>query len=124
MLAALTVPTNLIDRHFLLMGIVNETYRQRQDPTLAAKCAEVSELHLEEFSRIAPALRREMGGVLPRVTTFQHYATLLADEGAFDQAIAVCKLAIEYDLRDNTKSGFLGRIERIRKKQTKATGVS
>jgi hypothetical protein len=123
MLEALSVPTNPIDRHFLLMGIVNETYRRRQDEEMAARCAEVSELHLREFAQIAPGLRRDMGGSLPRVTTFQHFATLLTERGEFDRAVAVCEQAIEFGLNDNTKSGFEGRIARIRKKQVKVSSV-
>ncbi len=122
MLRVLSVPTNRIDRHFLLMGIVKETYRMRADPLMAGKCAEISELHLAEFSGIAPALKRDMGGTLPRVTTFQHYAALLTERGDFARAVAVCELAMAYGLRDGTKSGFPGRIDRIRKKQAKARG--
>ena len=101
------------------VGIVNATYKRRSQAEMASKCAEVAELHLSEFSIIAPALRREMGGFLPRVTTFQHYATLLAERGDFDRAVAVCETAIEYGLQDKTKSGFSGRIERIRKAQAR-----
>lgn len=80
-------------------------------------------MHVTEFPEIAPALKRDMGGVLPRVSTFQHLATVLTETGEFAGAIRVRELAIEYGLQDNTKSGFEGRIERIKKKWAKRTNT-
>jgi hypothetical protein len=119
MLRALSVKTNPIDRHFLLMGIVEQSYRRRSDPEMARTCSRVAELHIAEFSSIAPALERDMGGILPHVTTFQHYATLLSEQREFDKAIEVCTKALALGLHDGTQSGFEGRIERIKKQKAK-----
>lgn len=116
MLRAANLQTNLVDRHFLLSGIVKETYKRRAEPELATLCAQYSEQHLAEFQTIAPALKADVG-TLPRVPTFQHYATLLAEQGDFERAIWVCELAKYYGLEDGTKAGFDGRMARIRKKQ-------
>jgi hypothetical protein len=116
MLRAASLQTNLVDRHFLLSGIVKETYKRRAEPELAALCAQYSEQHLAEFQTIAPALKADMG-TLPRVPTFQYYATLLGEQGDFERAIWVCELAKYYGLEDGTKAGFDGRMARIRKKQ-------
>jgi hypothetical protein len=118
MLGALDTQTNPVDRHFLLMCIVNETYRLRSDFKMAEKCLEVAQMHLDYFPVIAPALKREFDDILPRVSTFQHYATVLTERGEFDLAIKVCETAIVYGLDDGTKGGYRGRIERIKKKAT------
>lgn len=115
MLSALELKTNAIDRHFLLMGIVSETYKHRGDPEMAQICSRVAEMHIAEFPQIARPLKSDMDGILPRVTTFQHYATLLTEQSRFDRAIEVCETAIRFGLHDGTKSGFEGRIERIKK---------
>ena len=120
---ALNKQTNPIDRHFLLMGIVDQAYKKRADPEMAKLCATVAEMHIAEFSEIAPSLKKEMGGVLPRVTTFQKYATLLCERGGFQRAIEVCQEALRYGLHDNTKNGFEGRIARIKKQQKKSGGA-
>jgi len=117
MLKALGTRTNKIDRHFLLQGIVQQCYKARSDPKLRAKCLEIGRLHLEEFPSIAPALKRDMGGTLPRVSTFQHLSTVLTEDGEYEKAIEVCEIAKRFGLHDGTKSGFDGRIARIRKKQ-------
>ena len=110
---------DLVDRHFLLMAVVAETYRLRSDPQMANKCLQVAQSHCDEFSSIVGELKAwssESGHDLPRVPTFQHYATLLTERGEFDRAIQVCESAIGFGLDDGTKGGYEGRIERIKKK--------
>lgn len=119
MLQAANVKTNLIDRHFLLQTIVTETYKLRKEKIYRKICVEYAEKHLKEFSSIAPALKKEMGGTLPYVKTFQHYATIMTEDGEYEKAISICENALEYGLHDNTKSGFEGRISRIKKKTEK-----
>jgi hypothetical protein len=113
MLAVRGLQTHPIDRHFLLMGIVGQTYRKRQDPQMRALCIETAKQHIQEFATIASALRDDLGGWLPRVSTFTNFATVLAEDGKFAEAIAVCKEAMRYGLHDGTKGGFRGRITRI-----------
>lgn len=119
MLKAVDLKTNPIDRHFLLQSIVGATYRLRKDEKYRILCIEYSEKNLEEFPEISPALKEDMGGSFPLVTTFQHYATVLSEANNFDKAIEVCHQALSYGLHDNTQSGFIGRIKRIGKKAQK-----
>lgn len=115
MVGVLECKTNPIDRHFLLMGIVDQTYKNRHDTEQATLLQKAAELHLAEFPAIKPALEQDMDGVLPRVTTFQKYATYLTEQGDYAKAIDVCNQAISYGLHDGTKSGYEGRIARIAK---------
>jgi hypothetical protein len=117
MIDALESKTNHIERHFLLMGIVDQSYKNRSDINNAALLRKLAEMHLAEFPKIKPALKKQMDGILPRVTTFQKYATFLAEKGEYEKAIEVCEQAIGHGLHDGTKSGFEGRIERIKKKK-------
>lgn len=114
MLAARSVGTNPIDRHFLLQGIVKETYRLRRDPDMRRLCIETGVTHLSEFSVIGPALRIDMGGSLPRVPSFTWLATALAEDGRVDEAVQVCETAAHFGLEDGTKGGYPGRAERLR----------
>lgn len=118
MLSQLSVKTNLVDRHFLLMNIVKETYRNRQDPKMRETLLQVAQIHIDEFSKIKPALIRSTG-CLPSVPTFQKYATVLTEDGNYNKAIEVCKLALKYGLHDGTKGGFEARITNIQKKREK-----
>ncbi|MBK7626011.1 MAG: hypothetical protein IPJ16_02215 [Bacteroidales bacterium] len=113
MLKAANTQTNPIDRHFLLQSIVTESYKLRKDEKYRKICTEFSEKHLQEFPSLAPALKEDMGGSLPRISTFQHYATILTENEEYEKAIEVCQLAISYGLHDGTKAGFEGRISRI-----------
>lgn len=119
MLKAVSKKTNLIDRHYLLQSIVGAAYKLRKKEAYRKLCVEYSEMHLQEFPSIIPALKQDSGGILPRVTTFQNYATLLTENGEYEQAIKICEQAMKFGLHDNTKTGFEGRIERIKKKAAK-----
>jgi hypothetical protein len=81
--------------------------------------AEPIQKHLSELPDIIPPLKLDLG-TLPRISTFQEYATVLAEDGKFEKAIDVCKIALSYGLHDGTKSGFDGRISRIEKKANKS----
>jgi hypothetical protein len=116
MIKALDKKTNWIDRHFLLMNIVDKAYKERSKAESAALLRKVAELHLSEFPQIKPVLKKEMDGILPRVSTFQKYATFLSENGEYETAIRVCEQAIAEGLHDGTKTGFEGRIARIKKK--------
>jgi hypothetical protein len=119
MLHAMSLKTNPIDRHFLLLSIVEQTYAKRSDPQMREICRSVGETHIQEFGEIVPALKTDFHGIIPRVPTFQHLATVYTEDGNYDQAIEVCKTAIRHGLDDNTKSGFEERITRIERQRKK-----
>lgn len=115
MLAAMDAPAHPIDRHHLLQSIVGEAYKDRKNEASRDILFRVAQIHLDEFPKLAPKLKSHVG-FMPRVSTFQHYATALSEVGDFKKAVDVCRLAIEYDLHDGTQSGYEGRIERLEKK--------
>lgn len=106
MLKAVESKTNPIDRHFLLQSIVDASYKLRKNSKYRQICIEYAEEHLQEFQDIVPALKEDMGGTLPRISTFQNYATVLTENSEYNRAISICEEALKLGLRDNTKSGF------------------
>jgi hypothetical protein len=103
-----------IDRHFLLQGIVKETYRRRNDPEMRRLCIETGKTHLAEFSGIGPALCVDMGGTLPRVPSIAWLATALAEIGRIEEAVEMCEAAVRLGLEDGTKDGYAGRAAKLR----------
>ena len=120
MLKATNLKTHPIDRHFLLMGIVDQTYKLRAETQMAEICERIAQTHMAEFPQLAPVLRQDFDGRLPRVLTFQLYATLLTEQGRYEEAIQACNAAINFGLNDGTQGGYEGRIKRIRKQQAKS----
>lgn len=116
MLKAVNTRTNPIDRHFLLQSIVTESYKLRKEEKYRKICHEFAEKHLQEFPSLVPAIKEDMDGTLPRITTFQYYATILTENEEYEKAIEVCQKAISFGLIDGSKAGFEGRIKRILKK--------
>lgn len=60
----------------------------------------------------------ELGrGTMPMVLSFQKLAMCYEKQRRYDDAIYICELAIQYGLRETTKTGFKGRIDRLGKKR-------
>jgi predicted Zn finger-like uncharacterized protein len=113
-------PANLVDRHFNFLSVVGTAYSNRKESTAMAElCEQAAWLHIGEFPKLAKALRKFFDGELPRVPTFRQLATLLTEQQRFDKAIEVCQQAIGFGLFDGMQGGFEGRIERIRRKQSR-----
>lgn len=121
--------TDPVERNFRLSDLVEQTYRRCKDsPALRAICEQVAWQHVDEFPSLEEAVRidhRRRYGHLPKerplgVSAFAVLTTLLTEKGDYDRAIAVCKRAMHFGLDDGTKTGYAGRIERIRRKQRKA----
>jgi DNA polymerase III epsilon subunit family exonuclease len=108
----------ILNNHFRLLDNVYETYSERKDPTIRKLCIENCINHINSIDEILPFLKKEFGKY-PHIPTFQYFATILSEEGEFDKAIQVCEKAISLGLSDNTKTGFQGRISRIKKKREK-----
>ena len=122
---ALSLRTNPIERHFLLLTLCKQAYALRKtDPAMRELARQVGHQHVQEFASLAAPLRRDMDGIMPRVPTFQNLATILTEDGQYAEAIAVCERALEYGLSDGTRGGFAERIERIRRKAGKGSNVA
>lgn len=122
MVVALLTEKSPIDRHFLFQNIVEITYKDRKNSRSRDLCIEYAEMHLAEFKDLSTHLIVQLGS-LPRVTSFQYLATIYTEDNRFRKAIEVCNQALDHGLDDGTKSGFEGRIKRIKSKENKASLV-
>ena len=109
-------------RHRLFQQVVEQCYRSRDEKTARLALLHYARAHIAEFDDIEAPLKKQNGGKLPQVASFKHYAAVLTESGQYDEAIAVCKKALDYGLKDGTKSGYQGRIDRIEKLQAKHSG--
>lgn len=118
MLRALEIPADPVERHFLLQNIVQHTYKLRHDdPEMRKLCEQVGRQHLSEFGAIVAGFKSKLGGLPPFVPSFRDLATVLMENGNYDDAVEVCEAALCFGAGDGTASGFEGRIQRIRKQQ-------
>ena len=106
-----------VDKHFYLMNAADCYYKQRDSREDALTLAEKYHLmDVKLFPQYKRSLAKDMGGVLPRIPSFQQLAIIYDKAGRYQEAIDICKLALKYDLTDNTKSGYTGRLEKLQKK--------
>lgn len=107
----------LIDKHFYLQAVAESFYKERDtNPSAIETCIEYCKRDIELFPKYRKPLDREMDG-LPRIATFQRLAIIYEKQGQIDEAIKICKKALKYKLRDSTKGGYEGRIEKLEKKR-------
>jgi len=109
MLAVINEPAKPIDRHFLLMSIVKETYRLRDDPVMRETCRRVARRHLNDLPEFVRPLKRLVGGFMPRVSTFEHLTMILSEDGEYDEAVHVAEMAVQFDVFDES---FIDEVER------------
>jgi curved DNA-binding protein CbpA len=117
MLKAAKVDLGPADRNQLLTSIVEKAYKERKDPKMRKIFHRFARIHVEELPRLAPALKEQHGGELPPIPTFKDLAIALEEEKRYDEAVSVCEQAVGFNMEDGTKTGFAGRIERLRKKK-------
>lgn len=114
-----------IDTHFIYNGIARETYKQREDSEMRELFKKTAIEHISVFDALKPVLynpidsRKPSEVELSSTPAFQHLATVFTEDRVYGKAIRVCEKAIDLGLRDNTQGGYLGRIERIKKKAAK-----
>jgi len=104
-----------VDTHFIYLHLIDQAYSGRKDPKMRALFKKLSIEHIEKFASIRGPLTKEIG-ILPHVPTFQYLATVYTEDGEYEKAIEVCEKAIAFGMDDGTKSGYQGRIERVKKK--------
>ena len=106
-----------VDKHFYLMGAADCYYKQRESREDALALAEKYHMmDVKLFPQYKGPLIKDMGGILPRIPSFQQLAIMYEKTGRYQDAIDICKLAMNYGLTDTTKSGYAGRLEKLQKK--------
>jgi hypothetical protein len=104
-------------RNRLLNRLVTSYYRLRSDSKHRAAFYRVADLQIEETPSILDGIE-EIGRPRPdHIEAFKSMAIALDEDGRQDAAIAVCELALPLGLQDGTKTGFEGRITRMKKSQ-------
>lgn len=119
---------NIINRHFYYNNIIEYYYGMRDKQTDALeKCIEYCKKDIEITPQVLSNMEKDdmwkhynQDGELvftpPRFPSFQRLAIIYDNLKEYEEAIKVCKKAIYNGLKDGTKTGFEGRIERLEKK--------
>ncbi|WP_298773668.1 hypothetical protein [uncultured Shewanella sp.] len=105
----------LEDEYKAMIAAIAECYKQKQDKEYVDFGVSLS----PAFLRLCEKISRDESLLDLKGVSFMQLATLLNDQGNFDEAIAICQQAIDYGLTDGTVSGFSGRKSRIEKAKLK-----
>ncbi len=143
---ALKKNQNVIERHYTYNHLIDLYYKQRdKGPEFIQKCIEYCKADIEMFPEFRDAwLTQERSRLISlakseftserdkkryleelanlkfnlRIPSFERLAIIYEKQGKILEAIEVCELALKYELFDNTKGGFKGRMEKLRRKLT------
>jgi hypothetical protein len=115
--AALSDESDPLARHRLYQQITEASYKDRDKEASRTAFKYYAEQHISEFDAIKKPLKKQNNGKLPQVSTFRNLANVLVEDEQYNEAIAVCQQALHFGLKDGTKTGYQGRIERIEAKK-------
>lgn len=108
--------SGLIDYHFFLQNSADNYYKQREIRDDAfERVIFVCKKDLDLFPLYSKEMIKEYK-TLPRITTFKTLIMTYENQGKYQDAIDVCNLAIKYELTDNTKGGYEGKLSRLKNK--------
>lgn len=111
---------NLLDAHYFWQNAAECYYKQRDERDDAiSRTIEMCQTDIDMFPKYSKPMKKEFGDI-PRITTFSRLIIVYEKLGRIDDAIKVCKLALKYKLKDNTKGGYEERLKKLEAKQEKS----
>lgn len=116
-----------IDLHFAYNQMIDLYYRHRNNELLLNKCVDVCKRDIELTPKVINLMKNDImfkhydeSGELvftpPRFPSFQRLTIIYDKQGKYGEAIKICENALMHNLKDGTKGGFEGRIERLKRK--------
>ncbi len=105
-----------LDRHRILSAVVIKIYPGRKDPAVRAHLYACGKTYLEEFGTMAPGLQAASESGTMDVPVFKCLAIAMEEDRRYAEALAICRLAMQWGVDDGTKTGYAGRADRLKKK--------
>jgi len=100
-------------KHQILNELIDLYYKQREDRLDAIeKC----KIYCQQDIELYPSLKEKSEITYDSVESFKRLAIIFEREEKYKEAIKVSELAILYGLKDGTKGGYEGRIDKLMKK--------
>jgi hypothetical protein len=103
-------------RHSLFGQIVAAHYRRRSEQAHRDAFYRYAGQHIKEVPAALDAIEKTEDGRPDGVDSFKMMAIAMAEDQRYEEAIKVCETAMSLGLEDGTKTGFEGRIARLKKK--------
>ena len=116
-LASMAHVSDPLERHARYMDEIDRAYKKRNiEDGMRDLFLEYAQHYVSEFSSLKDAVLKQFGDNPKLVTVFKQLAIVYEESQLYDLAIELCEAAIGYGLEDGTKTGYPGRVARIKKK--------
>jgi hypothetical protein len=117
MAAALNDISDPLPRHHLISAMVKGVYPKRKDAAAREQLYAYGNIYLDEFDGMAPAMKAHAAPEQMDVPVLKCLCIAMEEDQRYDEALDICRLALDWHLDDGTKTGYEGRMLRIKKKQ-------
>lgn len=120
----LDVPGNLegvedpLERHKIYTRGIDLAYKKKDDPAMRGKAKSFAQNYIKEFYSLKDTVFNDLGDSR-HVSVFKQLAIIYEDEQEFDKAVSLSNQALILGLEDGTKTGYQGRIDRLKKNPNK-----
>lgn len=106
-----------IDTHFFYNSCIELYYKPKNLAVLdIEKAKEYCYLDIQLALKEEDKIRSIGNGDFPFMPSFKQLSIILEKESNYGEAIRICEIAIKLNLDDNTKGGYIKRLEKLRKK--------
>ena len=109
---------NPVDIHFFYNECIYLYYKPKNLDVLdIEKTKEYCYLDIQLTLQEENAIRSIGCGEFPFMPSFKQLSIILEKENNYDEAIRICEIAIKLNLDDDTKGGYIKRLEKLKKKK-------
>jgi hypothetical protein len=117
MAAALNDIPDPLSRHHLISAMVIGVYPKRKDAAARNQLYAYGDVYLDEFDGMAPAIKAHAAPEKMDIPVFKCLCIAMEEDQRYDDALVICRRALDWHLDDGTKTGYQGRMLRIEKKR-------
>ena len=111
---------DVTDAHLMYQGIAKGLYSVREKYEFALElCIVYCKKDIEFFDYYTRAFTKKWGEN-PLIETVKRLTIIYEKTGKYDEAIKYCQFALDNGLKDGTKGGYQGRMEKLLKKKNNA----
>lgn len=109
----------IIDLHFYYNHAIDYFYKLRNINSLALEdCISYCKKDIAMFDEFKKVYIKEWNEttLTIRIPSFQRLVIIYTKLEKYNEAISICKIAIKHNLKDGTKGGFKGRLDKLQRK--------
>ncbi len=117
--------SDAITRHDIYTQCVDMAYKKRSgDQNMRERVVTWAEAYIKEFPDLKNLIFEQLKNAPDQVLIFRQLAIVFEENQEYEKAMDICEKAMAHGLSDGTKTGYTGRIKRLKRKMDKQLNES